>query len=367
MLTSRLIKKNSIYRGDSMTNRDLIIRLRQDQILDREEFRQILKGLCPEDEEFLYENAREVREVSYGKDVYTRGLIEFSNYCVKNCLYCGIRAGNPDCERYRLTEDQIQECAETGYDLGFRTFVLQGGEDPFFDDDKFCRIIKRIKDSFPDCAVTMSVGEKSRKSYEAFFDAGADRYLLRHETISPDHYRIIHPHGQSIESRKKCLYELKDIGYQVGVGIMIGSPGQTEDHIINDLLFMKEFQPQMVGMGPFIPHEQTPFRDKRAGKLQDVLHILAIVRLMLPEVLLPATTALGTLFPTGRELGIKAGANVVMPNLSPKGVRAKYALYDGKICTGEEAAECIGCLTNRINSTGYHINAARGGCAGFFN
>lgn len=350
-----------------MTNKELIIKLRDNHILERNEFKQLITDLCPDDEEFLYEEARKLREIYYGKEVYTRGLIEFTNYCTKDCLYCGIRAGNSDCERYRLSEDQIFECASIGYRLGFRTFVLQGGEDPFFDDDTFLRIIKRIKSSFPDCAITMSVGEKSRKSYEAFYQAGADRYLLRHETISSDHYSMLHPRGQNIDSRIKCLKDLKDIGYQVGVGIMIGSPGQTIDHIINDLFFMKEFQPQMVGMGPFIPHEQTPFKNKESGKLRDVLHIISIVRLMLPEVLLPSTTALGTIFPTGRELGIKAGANVVMPNLSPKGVRAKYTLYDGKICTGEEAAECIGCLTNRINSTGYEITVDKGDCAGFFD
>ena len=346
-----------------MKNKELIKKLRDEKILSREEFRQLLTTMTPDDEELLYKNAREVREEHYGKDVYIRGLIEFTNYCRRDCLYCGIRASNKECERYRLTPEQIMDCADTGYELGFRTFVMQGGEDMTFTDDDMCGIIEALKDKYPECAVTLSIGERERASYERYFKAGADRFLLRHESITPEHYSMLHTPAQTIETRVRCLKNLKDIGFQTGCGIMIGSPFQTTDHIINDLLFMKEFQPHMVGMGPFIPHAQTPFKDEPAGSLEDTLHLLGIVRLMLPYVLLPATTALGTIVPTGRELGLLAGANVVMPNLSPTAVRAKYTLYDGKISTGAEAAECLNNLKERIESVGYELAVARGDCS----
>ena len=345
-----------------MENRELIKKLRDEKKLSREEFRQLLTTMTEDDEEYLYQNAREVREEHYGKDVYIRGLIEFSNYCRRDCLYCGIRASNKECRRYRLTPDQIMECADTGYELGFRTFVMQGGEDMTFTDDDMCGIIKALKDKYPDCAVTLSIGERERSSYERYFKSGADRFLLRHESITPEHYSKLHTTSQTIETRVRCLNDLKDIGFQTGCGIMIGSPFQTVEHIINDLMFMKDFQPHMVGMGPFIPHGQTPFKDEPAGGLKDTLHLLGIVRLMLPYVLLPATTALGTIVPTGREMGLLAGANVVMPNLSPKDVRSKYTLYDGKISTGAEAAECLADLKKRIESVGYETVSARGDC-----
>lgn len=345
-----------------MDNIKLIEKLRKNSELSKEEFKQLLTSMTKEDEAFLYKNAREVREEFYGKAVYVRGLIEFTNYCRRDCLYCGIRASNKGCDRYRLTQDQILECADKGYDLGFRTFVLQGGEDMTFSDADMCAIIKDIKRAHTDCAVTLSIGERERESYEKYFEAGADRFLLRHESITPDHYARLHTPQQTIKTRVRCLNDLKAIGFQTGCGIMIGSPYQTVDHLVNDLLFMKDFEPHMVGMGPFIPHAQTPFNDEPTGKLEDTLHMLGIVRLMLPYVLLPATTALGTIVPTGRELGLLAGANVVMPNLSPTGVRAKYTLYDGKICTGDEAAECVACLKRRIESTGYEMVVARGDC-----
>ena len=345
-----------------MKNTEYIDSLREKQTLSRDGFRQLLTAMTKDDEEYLYRNAREVREEYYGKDVYIRGLIEFTNYCRRDCLYCGIRASNKECERYRLTKDQIMECAHIGYELGFRTFVMQGGEDMTFTDDDMCGIIEALKASYPECAVTLSLGERERESYERYFKAGADRFLLRHESITPEHYSKLHTASQTIETRVRCLRDLKEIGFQTGCGIMIGSPFQTVEHIINDLLFMKEFQPHMVGMGPFIPHAQTPFKDKPAGTLEDTLHLLGIVRLMLPHVLLPATTALGTIVPTGRELGLLAGANVVMPNLSPLDVRKKYLLYDGKISTGAEAAECLSDLKDRIESLGYELVSARGDC-----
>jgi biotin synthase len=329
-------------------------------MLGAEELKQLLTTLGAEEEQYLYEAAREARHAVYGREVYLRGLIEFSNYCKNNCLYCGLRRGNAACERYRLSEDEILECADKGHALGFRTIVLQSGEDPWYTDDRICSIVSRIRERHPDTAVTLSIGEKSRESYQKYYDAGAERYLLRHETINAEHYGRLHPQEMSLENRKRCLCDLKEIGYQVGCGIMVGSPFQTVDHIAEDLLFMKNFRPQMVGIGPFIPHKDTPFRNEERGSLEDTLHLLAVTRLLLPDVLLPATTALGTIDPQGREKGILAGANVVMPNLSPSGVREKYMLYDGKICTGDEAAECRRCMEMRVERIGYHVVVSRG-------
>ena len=320
---------------------------------------------CTEEEAFLFEQARKAREKYYGKEVYLRGLIEFTNYCRNDCYYCGIRRSNKKATRYRLSKERILDCCREGYALGFRTFVLQGGEDMAYSDAVICDIVSTIKERYPDCAVTLSIGERSRASYQQYFDAGADRYLLRQETSDPEHYRMLHPPGLSIENRKRCLSDLREIGYQVGCGIMTGTPGQTRDHIIEDLLYMKDFGPHMIGIGPFIPHKDTPFADRRAGTMTDTLVLLAVIRLMNPAVLLPATTALGTIHPAGREMGILAGANVVMPNLSPGDVRGKYLLYDGKICTGDEAAECRRCMELRIERTGYKVVMKRGDCAGF--
>lgn len=342
------------------TKKQLVDELKKEQILPQEELVELLSGWNHEEEEYLYQQARQVRESVYGKDVYLRGLIEFTNYCRNDCYYCGIRRSNANAQRYRLTKNQILECCEQGYDLGFRTFVLQGGEDGYFTDDKICSIVREIKRRYPDCAVTLSIGEKSYDSYKAFFDAGADRYLLRHETANCEHYRMLHPRQLSLENRKQCLWNLKEIGYQVGCGMMVGSPGQKPEYLVEDLLFMHELQPHMIGIGPFIAHKDTPFAGQKSGTLDDTLHLLGILRLMFPHALIPATTALGTIHPLGREMGILAGANVVMPNLSPVEVRGKYLLYDGKICTGDEAAECRLCMQRRIEKTGYHVKAARG-------
>lgn len=345
-----------------MENHELIDKLEREQTLSPEEFARLLTALDAAEEEYLFARAREVRRLVYGKEVYLRGLIEFTNYCRNDCYYCGIRRSNGKAQRYRLSEGQILDCCAQGYALGFRTFVLQGGEDGFYTDERICRLVAEIKKRYPDCAVTLSIGEKSRASYQAFFDAGADRYLLRQETSNPAHYRYLHPPQLSIENRKRCLWDLKEIGYQVGCGIMVGSPGQTTAHIIEDLEFMRELCPHMVGIGPFIPHQDTPFRDEKSGTLADTLRLLAILRLMLPHALLPATTALGTIHPLGREKGILAGANVVMPNLSPVEVRGKYLLYDGKICTGDEAAECRRCMERRMEQIGYQVTVSRGDC-----
>ena len=268
-------------------NQERILQLKKDGILPAADLLALVSELTADEEELLYANAREVREAVYGRAVYLRGLIEFTNWCRNDCYYCGIRRSNRCADRYRLTEEQILDCADRGYRLGFRTIVLQGGEDPFFTDGKICRLVSGIKEQHPDCAVTLSIGEKSRESYQAYFEAGADRYLLRHETSNPAHYRMLHPAELTIENRKRCLRDLKEIGYQVGCGIMLGTPGQTADHIVEDLLYMKELGPHMIGIGPFIPHKDTPFRDEEPGTLEQTLHLLGILRLMHPHVLLP--------------------------------------------------------------------------------
>ena len=328
-----------------------------------------LKALIETDDreagELLRSRADEVRQLHYGKKVFLRGLIEVSSYCKNDCLYCGIRRSNKDADRYRLTREQIMLCAENGYGLGFRTFVMQGGEDGTFTDDLLCGVIRELKEKYPDCAVTLSLGERSYESYRRLREAGADRYLLRHEAASPELYSRLHPDQMSLENRKKCLFELKELGYQVGAGFMVGAPFQTTEHIIADLRFLQELSPQMIGIGPFVPHHSTPFAKEKGGTLELTLRLLGILSLMFPRVLLPATTALGTISPTGREQGLKTGCNVVMPNLSPVDVRKKYDLYDNKICTGEEAAECRHCLQRRIEAAGYEVAAERGDCAGF--
>lgn len=308
----------------------------------------------------LYSAARGVCDRYYGKKVFFRGLIEFTNYCENNCYYCGIRRDNAGVERYRLTPGQILDCCHIGYDLGFRTFVLQGGEDPYYTDRRITDIVSAIRRKFEDCAITLSIGERSRESYQALFDAGANRFLLRHETADSLHYRRIHPPGLTLESRKRCLWDLKDIGFQVGAGLMVGSPYQTPEALLADLSFLRELEPHMVGIGPFIPQSDTPFGGFPAGTVELTLKMLALTRLILPKALLPATTALGTIAPDGREQALKVGANVVMPNLSPISVRNKYALYDNKICTGYEAAEHRNSLEEKIRRAGFEPDFSRG-------
>ncbi len=303
----------------------------------------------------LAKEADKLRRQYYGDAVYIRGLIEFTNFCKNNCYYCGIRAGNIQAQRYRLTQEDILACCAEGYRLGFRTFVLQGGEDPYFTDAKICSIVSTIRSNYPDCAITLSIGEKERASYQTYFDAGANRYLLRHETADEAHYCRLHPADMSFANRKRCLFDLKEIGYQVGAGFMVGSPWQTPQSLLADLRFLQQLAPDMIGIGPYITHAHTPFRDKPSGTLEQSLRLLSMLRLLFPYALLPATTALGTISPNGRELGLKAGGNVVMPNLSPVGVRKLYELYANKICTGEEAAQCRGCLEARVKMAGYNI------------
>ena len=339
---------------------NIVDHIRETRDITRDELEAILGTEDKQSVEYLRQSAREVATASYGNKIFIRGLIELSSHCKNDCLYCGLRRSNKTAVRYRLTDEQIYDCCETGYGLGFRTFVMQGGEDGWFDDERMCRIVATVRKKYPDCAITLSLGERSRESYQALFDAGANRYLLRHETASASHYAQLHPSDMSFDNRIKCLWTLKEIGYQVGCGFMVGSPFQTNDTLYADLQFIREFQPQMVGIGPFIPAHDTPFADFPSGKVATTLRLLAIIRLIHPTVLLPATTALGTLHPQGRELGIQFGANVVMPNLSPRDHRKDYAIYDNKICTGEEAAECRACTEGRFRRIGYETVVDRG-------
>lgn len=310
--------------------------------------------------ESLRSTARAVADQVYGNKIFMRGLIELSSFCRNDCLYCGLRRSNNEAVRYRLSEEQIYKSCENGYRLGFRTFVLQGGEDGWFTDQRLLPIVATIRQRFPDCAITLSLGERSRESYQALFDAGANRYLLRHETADADHYARLHPSEMSWQHRIDCLLQLKEIGFQVGCGFMVGSPYQSVETIYKDLHFIRQLQPHMVGIGPFISTHNTPFEGFPNGKVETTLRLLSIIRLLHPHVLLPSTTALGTLHPQGREKGILAGANVVMPNLSPLDHRKDYAIYDNKICTGEEAAECQACINQRMRRIGYEPVVDRG-------
>lgn len=340
--------------------RSLIEQLCNRRHLSPEDYVYLIAHRCPEAAELLAERAVAVRKAIYGNTVFVRGLIEISNICKNDCLYCGIRKSNANCARYRLSPEEILACADEGHALGFRTFVLQGGEDGFFTDRVLCDLVRKIKERYPDSAITLSMGERSFESYRRLREAGADRYLLRHETADETHYARLHPKEMSFSNRMQCLQNLRTLGYQVGCGFMVGSPYQTAEKLAKDLLFIEQFRPEMCGIGPFIPHSDTPFASAAPGTLELTCYLLSIIRLIHPTVLLPATTALGTIDPAGREKGILAGANVVMPNLSPVAVREKYALYDNKICTGEESAQCKDCLNRRMQSIGYEIVTDRG-------
>lgn len=340
--------------------RELIDKLNENKHLDKEEWVTVLTEFTDEDRAYAADLARSISQAHYGNKIFIRGIVEFSNVCKNDCLYCGIRASNKDLQRYRLTEDEIISCCDEGYGLGFRTFVLQSGEDKSYSTEELCSIVRRIKKDHPDCAVTLSLGEMDHEDYKALREAGADRYLLRHETANKEHYEKLHPANMSWEHRMNCLRQLKELGFQTGAGIMVGSPYQTAECIAEDMLFFESFKPEMIGIGPFLPHKDTPFRDEPKGSYELTLFLLSLCRILLPRVLLPATTALGTIHPLGREAGVKAGANVIMPNLSPTAVRKKYMLYDNKICTGDESAQCRGCLEERMKAIGYEIAITRG-------
>lgn len=338
----------------------LVDKLEKERCLSHEEFVRLIRAQSPALMEELAKRAVEQRRRYYGDRVFLRGLIEFTNFCKNDCYYCGLRKSNRAVHRYRLTQEQIMDCCRKGYALGFRSFVLQGGEDPWYNPERIRALVCAIKEMYPDCAVSLSVGEQPKEVYKSWYDAGADRYLLRHETADGCHYQSLHPEGMTLEGRLECLRALKEIGYQVGCGFMVGSPGQTPEHIARDLELIHELQPHMVGIGPFIPQKDTPFGGKQAGTVEQTLFLLSIVRLMLPQVLLPATTALGTIHPEGRERGILSGANVCMPNLSPAEVRGDYALYDNKLYTGDEAAESVRNLKCRMENIGCQIDMSRG-------
>ena len=338
----------------------IIGKLEKEHSLTLEEYQFLIDNRSDEAADILAKKADRVRREIYGNDVFIRGLIEITNICKNDCLYCGIRKSNRNCQRYRLTKDEILECCDEGYRLGFRTFVMQGGEDGYFNDDVLCDIVKTIKEKYPDCAVTLSMGEKTYDSYRRLYDAGADRYLLRHETADSEHYSRLHPENLTLENRLECLKSLKKIGFQTGCGFMVGSPYQTSAMLAKDLKFIETFKPDMCGIGPFVPHKDTPFKDEKRGSAELTCYLLSIIRLIHPPVLLPATTALGTIDENGREKGILAGANVVMPNLSPTSVRKKYELYDNKLSDGDESAQSKDNLSKRIEKIGYRIVTARG-------
>ena len=343
-----------------MKHEALIRQLHRDRRLSPEQWEQLLTEYDPDDVELAMALAREISDARFGKRIWFRGIIEFTNICKNDCYYCGIRRSNGKVRRYRLTPEEILSCCDEGYAGGFRTFVLQGGEDGWFTDERLCAIIRSIKERYPDCAVTLSLGERSRESYQALFDAGADRYLLRHETADECHYRLLHPAEQTLQNRLRCLRDLRDIGYQTGCGIMVGSPGQTPATLAKDMVFMQDLKPHMVGIGPFLPHSDTPFRDEAAGSVELTLFLLALCRLMLPGVLLPATTALGTAEADGRIRGVLAGCNVIMPNLSPAAVRKQYMLYDNKAGTELTAAQGVALLRQQMARIGYEVAVGRG-------
>ena len=338
----------------------LIEQLENAHSLTQAQYRYLIDHRSPESAERLAGSAVRVRREIYGNDIYIRGLIEISSICRNDCYYCGIRCGNRNCARYRLLPEEILACAREGYRLGFRTFVMQGGEDPYYTDELLCNLIGKLKELYPDCAVTLSLGERGKESFRRLFNAGADRYLLRHETADEVHYRKLHPPQMSFENRMRCLMDLKEIGFQTGAGFMVGSPYQTSEQLAKDLKLIEQLRPQMCGIGPFIPHHDTPFRDEPAGTAELTCYLLSIIRLILPSVLLPSTTALATIHPKGHEMGILSGANVVMPNLSPTDVRGKYSLYDGKKSSSAEAAQGLELLKKQMQSIGYNIVIQRG-------
>lgn len=339
---------------------NIISKLIKEHSLTLEEYSELIRGYNEETASVLREEAVRLRNENYGNTVYIRGLIEISNICKNDCFYCGIRKSNKLCERYRLSEEEILSCCDYGYNLGFRTFVLQGGEDVFYTDSYLCSLIGKIKKKHPDCAITLSLGERSEESYKKLYNAGADRYLLRHETADSEHYSKLHPETLTLENRLACLDKLKQTGFQVGCGFMVGSPYQTIETIAKDLKFIEEFSPDMCGIGPFIPHKDTPFKGYPAGSVDFTCFLLSVIRIIKPDILLPSTTALGTLSENGREKGILSGANVVMPNLSPEEARSRYMLYNNKLNTGVESAEKLEELKKRIKAIGYKIVTDRG-------
>lgn len=345
-----MVSKNRLYL-DKLKNRNK---------LEEIEFVHLLESYTKEEFLQAQKMARQIREKIYGKKIYIRGLIELSSYCAKDCYYCGIRKSNLKAQRYRLNIEQVMSCCLKGYTLGFRTFVLQGGEDPYYTDEIMVEMVSEIKRKYPDCAITLSLGERSFDSYQKLKKAGADRYLLRHETGSALHYQSLHPLDQSLEKRLHCLKELRKLGFQVGTGFMVGSPGQTDRDLAKDMIILQELDPEMVGIGPFIPHEDTIFKDEDHGSVEKTLFLLSLIRIMLPNTLIPSTTSLSSVDGKGREKGILSGANVIMPNLSPMDVREKYLLYNHKAYVGDEASESLENLKSSMKKIGYQVVIDRG-------
>lgn len=346
-----IIKKSCKYYID---------KLKKEKHLSHEEWVMLLENYTSEDAAYAAEIAGELAKERFDKKIFFRGIIEFTNHCKNDCYYCGIRCSNRKVERYRLTKEEILECCADGYEHGFRTFVLQGGEDGYYTDVVLIDLIQTIHQMYPDCAITLSIGERTRESYEKLYEAGASRYLLRHETSVRSLYEKWHPARQTLENRLRCLKDLKEIGYQTGCGIMVGAPYQTVEDIACDMEMMQKFEPHMIGIGPFLPHSDTPFREEKAGNVKLTLFILSLCRIMLPNVLLPATTALGTIEEDGRQKGVLAGCNVVMPNLSPKSVRQKYLLYNNKAGIHDTAETGIKKLTAQMEKIDYQVVSARG-------
>ncbi|WP_083606759.1 [FeFe] hydrogenase H-cluster radical SAM maturase HydE [Paenibacillus helianthi] len=345
--------------GEGCSTYPLLEQLASGGSLDKQELVDLLSHLGGDLRRQLYDLAHAARIRTYGRAVYLRGLIEFSNICKQNCLYCGLRSGNKSLSRYRLLPEEILNCCREGYALGYRTFVLQSGEDDWYTTEKLVLLIAAVKQLFPDAALTLSIGERDDECYSRLYAAGADRFLLRHETASANLYRSFHP-TMEYENRQDRLNALQRIGYQVGAGFMVGLPDQTAADLAEDLLYLQQLQPDMIGIGPFLPHRDTPLKDELPGTVEDTLDMIALARLMVPDALIPATTAMGTAHPNGRERALQAGANVLMPNLSPMAVRAKYMLYNNKICTGDESAQCRFCLEQRVKSAGFHVDMGRG-------
>ena len=356
-IIDKIDKKEKISYKDALT---LLSSFEYDNNLNKKKLNKKEKEEIKELKEYLRIKAREKADKIFGKYIFMRGLVEFTNYCKNDCIYCGIRKSNKNAERYRLNKKEILECCKIGYDIGFRTFVLQGGEDNFFNIERMSNIVRAIKKEFPDCALTLSIGEKDEEYYKELKNNGANRFLLRHETSENEHYSKLHPKYMSLDNRKECLRILKRLGFQTGTGIMVGSPFQKLENIASDLIFMQEIKPEMIGIGPFLPHKDTPFANEKIGEMELTLILISILRLIFPLSLIPATTALGTIKEGGRELGILHGANVVMPNLSPMNVRKKYLLYNNKISTGTESAEGVELLKKSIDKIGYILTGARG-------